>query len=202
MMTAHLIRYWLVRRPQPDVVKIYGADSHVSELKRSNGQSWSDMARSIEALEPERLEVFDAVGNLIRATRCDDDESDVDTTAQTVEAVEARAKAAIAGSAERTLSEFARHLAEAYRFSCETAFNALVDIANSRAAEVVALQRAVENQNRTIIAMQEQRLDERLAEVETKAAEADPLESMINSFQRGRAEGAAAKRPTNGKGQI
>src|SRR5687768_4132416 len=69
------IRSFLVSTPRPAKVVVRTAEDDVHEIgPAKGGVSWSGIARSIVALNPKTIEVFNEAGKLERATRCDEDE--------------------------------------------------------------------------------------------------------------------------------
>jgi hypothetical protein len=153
-------------------------------------------------MDPDRIELTGADGVLLRATRLDESEEDQVSQQNQDQEKRLSVETQVHKTIETTLGAFAQHLADAYKFAVEKAFDAVVEIANSRAVEVESLQKAIESQNRTILALQEQRIEEKLQEVEEEKENVDPLTSMVKTFVTAKDQGAAdaaANRPNGRK---
>lgn len=208
-MNAHSIRYWLVRRPQPTTIKVY-AGEQVSELSRAEGQTWSDLANTIEALDPDKIEVYNAANKLIRACRSDDEEVEAAADAATG----GKPKAVSYDAETERMKVFATLLAEAYKFAVGVAFDRLTDMLNSNVQQTGNLWRTLEQSNRMMARVNQELVDQALEvaeeKIETAHANADPAVNLLGHFLTGQAQGAAeaakktngAKAPSNGKGQI
>jgi hypothetical protein len=207
-VNAHTIRYWLVRRPQPTSIKVY-AGEQVSELSRADGQTWADLAKTIEALDPDKIEVYNSAGKLIRATRSDDEDVEAAADGATAKPT----KATYDAETER-LKVVSGLIADAYKFAVGVAFEKLTDMLNSNVAQTGNLWRTLEQSNRMMARLNQDIVDQALEQAEERATNADPISGLLGQFvagqQTGMAEAAAAaarkpngaRAPSNGKGQV
>src|SRR5688500_19342494 len=63
------IRKWLLQHPKPSKVKVHFGDGRDAQTLRIQGRSWAKAGETIAALGAELLEAYDEAGELIRATR-------------------------------------------------------------------------------------------------------------------------------------
>lgn len=204
-MNAHALRYWLLRKPQPSTVRAFNGDK-VSELTKGANTSWSEIAHSLEALEPERLEVFDDTGRLLRAVRFDDEEVEAAAAGET-----AKGKMPTYDAETERMKVFATLLAGAYNFAVTVAFEKLTDMLQSNVAQTSNLWRTLEQSNKMMARLNQEIVDNALEAAEERATNADPITGLVGHFIAGQSQGmaeamtGAAKAngaKANGKGQI
>lgn len=196
------IRSFLVATPKPAKILITSGDGEKQEVlppKGIGGVTWAQVARSIEALDPAKLELFDSQDRLIRAHAFDANlgrNSSDPTVAELPEILKRDAESA-------RLALFGKLLADAHRFAVEKAFDKIVELVerlDDRQARTEARLERVEGAYRR--AMQE-KIDDALDEAEeaTEAAQQsaqNPLGAMVEQFVAGQAQGQQDK--ANGKG--
>ncbi len=198
-MNARLVRSWLLSRPRPASIKLKSNDAY-QELQVEENQNWSKLADSIETMEPDSIEAYDKDGKLLRATKSDvlEDESD--------DPVIAREKSRLDAETERFRC-FADHLAQAYRFATEVAFERMVDLFAAVNRRSEALEKSLDATHRLLGKAYQEQVDTALEQ----AANGDPLDNIVGAFVQGAAQGqiekTAAKmgvpmpvKKTNGKG--
>lgn len=196
------IRSFLVASPKPAKILITSGDGERQEVlppKGVGGVTWAQVARSIEALDPAKLELFDAQDRLIRAHAFDANmgrSSSDPTVAELPEILKRDAESA-------RLALFGKLLADAYRFSVDTAFTKMVELTerlDERQARTESRLERVEASYRR--AMQD-KIDDALDEAEeatetAQANAANPLGAMVEQFVAGATQGQQDK-TTNGK---
>ena len=141
-MDAREVRGWLLCQPRPVSLRIEGGDGQIHEMEITHGQRWVELAQSVCALQPIKIEAFDAKNKLLRACRPDE-----------VETVEREPRnASLEQDPENArLITFARLLSDAYRYSTEVAFDklgalfdAVVARSNSQEKTISTLDRMVQ----------------------------------------------------------
>ena len=199
-LDVNAIRSFLVMSPRPAKILVAcsnGEEKEMTAPKGVGGVTWASLARSIETLDPSKVELFDAEDKLLRATRFDHISTSPD----------AELPAVLARDAESArVALFAKHIADAYRFSVETAFTKLVEMferLDRRPELIEARLERTETANRRIM---QERIEDAFAEAEEAAAQAtaqqtDPAAAFMQSFIGGAMQGASAakKPPPNGK---
>jgi hypothetical protein len=200
-MNAQSLQYWFRKRPVPATIQIFQGDK-VSEYVKTEDQNWADVARSIVAMDPDKVEVYDAKGKVLRAVRFDDDE---------VEEQAAKAAAAKAPSYDaetERMRVFATLLAEAYKFSTTVAFEKMASLFDAVYRQGESQSKALYEMNRLLGKAYQEQVEMALEHAET-AGETDPVTGLIGTFLTGQQQGAAAaaankangaKAPANGKG--
>lgn len=198
---VNTLRSFLVQSPRPAKILVTCGDGETKEIlppKAVGGITWMGLARSIETLDPAKVELFDASDKLIRAQRFD---------AGALPDVESSLPEILKRDAESArIALFAQLIASAYKFSVETAFTKMVELTerlDSRLERMeVRLERA-ETQYRKEMA---DRINEAFEEAEEVAKEAEqavanPATNLMQAFMQGAAQGQTATPPAppNGK---
>lgn len=199
MTDVNALRSFLVASPRPAKILVTSGDGEQQEVlppKGVGGVTWAGVARTIETLDPASVECFDAEDKLIRAQRFD---------AQTKDGPEL--PAALARDAESArVALFAKHIADAYRFSVETAFTKMVEMFERSDARQERLEARLERVEGAYRRTMQERIEEAFDEAEEAAKQVeaqanDPAAAIMQSFIGGAAQGAAAQKPPpNGKG--
>lgn len=194
---VNALRSFLVQAPRPSRILVTSGDGEEKEIappKGIGGVTWAGLARSIETLDPVKLELFDATDKLLRAQRFDAQPGGDST--ELPEILKRDAESA-------RIAMFASHIANAYKFSVETAFTKMVELTERLDARLermeIRLERTEANYRR---AMQE-RIDEAFEEADeaakhAEAAQNDPAAALVQSFIGGAAQ---AQHPPNGRKQ-
>jgi hypothetical protein len=185
------IRLWLLVHPRAVALRVTSGGKQ-STVAVSPGQSWAQVAASLEAMAPDLIETLDASGNVGRATRPADFEEEDDVDAN---ATPAPAPQALDGESAR-FTLVANLLAEAHRSS----FDALIQIVNAMAARAEAAERTAATYER----QRRQDLEEREEDLRDKEdlVKDDPLRNLASTFLGGMANGQSAPPPptkSNGK---
>lgn len=200
---VNAIRSFLVQTPKPEKILVQcgnGEEKEMTAPKGLGGVTWAALARSIETLDPVKVELFDVNDKLLRASRFDSLPSKV---AEEMPAILARD----AESARVAL--FAKHIADAYKFSVETAFTKLVEMFERLDRRQELIESRLERSETAYRRIMQERIDDALAEAEevAKAAEAekgDPASALMQTFLGGVAQGSGqgtSDPPVNGKGK-
>lgn len=197
MTDINALRSFLVASPRPAKILVTSGDGEQQEVlppKGIGGVTWAGVARSIDTLDPSKVECFDAEDKLIRAQNFD---------AQTKDGPELPAVLARDAESAR-VALFAQHIAAAYKFSVETAFTKMVEMFERSDARQERLEARLERVEGAYRRTMQERIDEAFDEADAVAKEAeeqkaDPAAAIMQSFMGGAAQGAAQKTP-NGKG--
>lgn len=201
------VRKWLLQNPKPARVRIV-RDGEPQEMAVGN-QSWMALSKTIVALAPDLIEALTESGELIRATR-PEQELQRSEAAEIPEGLQADPNALL-------LTHFANLIHRAYEHSSEVAFQKLVDITERMNERSESIERRLERAEAANRAMQQERYDEmleRAQEAAEAAAEAggNPQQAMLGAMMQnfvGGAMNAGARPPgprptsngaTNGKG--
>lgn len=185
------IRLWLLVHPRAVALRVTSGGKQ-STVAVSPGQSWAQVAASLEAMAPDLIETLDASGNVGRATRPADFEEEDDAE----DAAPAPAPQALDGESAR-FTLVANLLAEAHRSS----FDALIQIVNAMAARAEAAERTAATYER----QRRQDLEDREDDLRDKEdlVKSDPLREIASTFLGGMANGQGAPPPpptkSNGK---
>lgn len=143
-------RKFLMAEPRPHRVRVTVDGDEPRELERHPATSWAKFANSIDALEPMKLEAYDAAGKFIRAynptvTDAADDDQVVDVAEDPTRPT----------GSDLPIETIARLLADAHRSSSEkafqfveTAFAKMVEIVNAQSRRSESLERVVEGMQR------------------------------------------------------
>lgn len=189
-METAAIRGWLLCQPRPAKIRVVADDGQRHELDVTPGSSWARIAASVQALRPDLVEACDAAGKLIRAIRPDEHE-DEDEEEETEEGVPVNT----ADPESMRLITFARLLSEAYRYSTETAFKALVELFQAVTARSAHLEQTADRLHRTVM---QQAVDAAVAQNASGDNGVSFESLMAQAFLQGQKNGAA--KPTDGSG--
>lgn len=175
-------------RPRPATLQLTSTQGTVSVVEVSNGMTWAELARSVEAMQPELVQALAADGKILRAVRPQemDDDDDEPVAAAPVPTFNADAE-----TARFTL--VANLLAQAHTNS----FDALVAITQGAQARAESLERTlmqIDRDRRNELADRE----DLIAEKEETLRE-DPLSQMAGAFMGGKEQAAAAAPAARGK---
>jgi hypothetical protein len=199
-MNARLVRSWLLSRPRPASLKLKSQDAY-NELPIEDSPNWAKLAESIETMDPDSIEAYDKDGKLLRAQKSDffEDESD--------DPVVAREKAKLDAETERFRC-YSDHLAQAYRFATEVAFERMVDLFAAVNRRSEALEKSLDATHRLLGKAYQEQVDTALEQ----ATSGDPLDNIVGAFVQGAAQGRidsamktasspSKKNGSNGKGE-
>lgn len=196
---VNALRSFLVQAPRPSKILVTSGDGEEKEIappKGIGGVTWAGLARSIETLDPSKVELFDATDKLIRAQRFDAQAPD--ESGALPEILKRDAESA-------RIAMFAQHIANAYKFSVETAFTKMVELTERLDHRLERMEIRLERAEASYRRVMQERIDEAFEEADevAKAAEtqaADPAAAIVSSFLGGARQGAAQQEPPpNGK---
>lgn len=211
-MIASEIRFWLMRQPRPAMVRVLCGTERTT-VPVAAGQSWANVAQTIEALAPDLLEALDTNGNTIRATRGDDDGDEAELGRGSTASAPVAPPPAVPIQQliidpetarfelfARLLVEVTKHATEQARAGNEVAFAKLVDIANIMGKRGEALEASLAATERMLHKAWEERVEAEVdaAETRAEASAANPLGEIMSAFTGGQ-ERAGAKAAPNGK---
>lgn len=182
-MNVRALRSWLLIRPRAASLKLKIGEK-TQEILTDSDQNWARLADSIEVLAPDTIEAYAADGRLLRATKGEafDDEDE----AANEEAALNRAKLAADSETER-YRVFADHIAGAYKFATEIAFERMVDLfaAVNRRSEM--LEKSLEQTHRLLGKAYQEQVDQALEH----AGNADPITELVGAFVQGNGQAQA-----------
>jgi hypothetical protein len=208
-VNARAIRGWLLKSPRPVTLKLTCGEN-VTAITREPTQTWADVAESVEALEPDLIEAFDAKASLIRAIRtdnlseapADDDTASSGKTTDTRKAYDAETE---------RMKVFAQLLAEAYKFATGTAFDRMIGLFDGVARQSEAQTKTLYEFQKLLGKAYQDQVDMALENAGNEK-EPDMLTSLVGALVQGASQGAAEriakstaitksgiKPPTNGK---
>lgn len=173
------LRSTLVKQPQPARILVRTADGEDHEVANAGkgGRTWAAVARTIMALEPELVQLFDDQGTLLRAVH--KDQANVDTPPAAAGATYS-ASPLHADPETARLVHFANLLADAWRFSTGIAFQKIVELQQQQTDRAIALEQRMERAE----AVNRREMKERMEDLY------DEAEAMREAAQRGDAAGA------------
>jgi hypothetical protein len=177
-MDEKALRSELVKTPQPAriLVRVDGEDREVAGAGKA-GRTWAAVARTIMALEPELVQLFDDQGTLLRAVH--KDQSTVEVPATAAGATYA-ASPLHADPETARLVHFANLLSDAWRFSTGIAFQKIVELQQQQTDRAIALEQRMERAE----TLARREMKERMEDLY------DEAEAMREAAQRGDAAGA------------
>lgn len=199
-LDVNALRSFLVQAPRPAKILVTSGDGEQKEIlppKGVGGITWASLARSIETLDPDKLELFDSDDKLIRAQR-------FDATTRGEGATTAALPEILARDAESArLALFAQLIAQAHRFAVDTAFSKLVELFERLDRRQELVEQRLERTERAYRQAMQEKIEDALedaAEAQETAQQQqnDPITGLVQSFVGGVAQGAAAQ---NGKGK-
>jgi hypothetical protein len=217
---VNALRSFLVQSPKPAKILVTSGDGSEKEIlppKGVGGITWAGVARSIETLDPAKVELFDGEDKLIRAQRFD---------AQPPEAEAALPEILKRDAESARLALFAQLLAGAYKFSVDTAFSRMVELTERLDERQARTEMRLERVELMYRKAMQQQIDDALEDAHAAARDADeaasssqagdPLTAFMESFvaarharaaagQQGATTPAAAEGeagPTNGRAQT
>ena len=196
-MNIKALRSWLLTRPRGTNIVLKTGDKS-QQVGIESDQNWSKLAETIESIDPDAIEVYAADGKLIRATRSDafDDEDDSAAEEEAVKRIKAAADAESA-----RFDSFANHIAQAYKFATEIAFERMVDLFAAVNRRSEALEKSLDATHRLLGQAYQEQVDTALEQAEN----ADPVTNMVGAFIQGATQAGiegAAKPPAKSNGKA
>lgn len=198
-MKVSAIRGFLIQKPKPHSVRVT-TDGDEQEVEI--GRSWAKTADTIAALEPEKIQCFNASGVLLRAISADSEDAQRSDAAEIPEGLKGDTNALM-------ITHFANLLHRAYQFSAEIAFTKMVevfDINNQRSESIEKRLERTESQNRRLVEDQIDAEFERAEEIAERNEKGELGEQMLGAMLSGlnsKGGSASVKPPvkTNGAGK-
>lgn len=195
-MNVKSLRSWLLARPRGTKL-VLRTGTQVQEVGVESDQNWSRLADSIETIGPEVIEVYAADGKLIRATKTEQfDDDDAAAEEEAVRRVKAQSDAESA-----RFDAFATHIAAAYKFATEIAFERMVDLFAAVNRRSEALEKSLDATHRLLGKAYQEQVDNAIEQAE----HGDPLSNLVGAFVQGstqaqveQAQATAAARKPNG----
>lgn len=196
------LRSFLVQSPRPTKILVTSGDGEEKQIappKGVGGITWAGLARSIETLDPAKVELFDADDKLIRAQRFDAQVANSET--ELPEILKRDAESA-------RIALFAQLIAGAYKFSVETAFTKMVELTERLDSRLERMEVRLERAETQYRREMQSRIDEAFDEAEetakaAQAQQADPAAALVQTFlggvQQGREEQTVPPQQPNGK---
>jgi hypothetical protein len=193
-MNPGRIRGFLIALPKPTRILVRTSEGEDQEIKP--GRSWAKVAETIAALDPIKLELYDADDKLLRAQRYDDADSRRSDAAEVPDSLRGDPHAAM-------LTHFANLLHRAYEHSTEVAFVRLVEITDRMNERSDAIERRLERteaQNRRLFEQQLEDAIERAHETADVKEGGGFADQMLSSFLGGRGMAAQPMPPPKPNG--
>lgn len=202
-MNARDVRSFLLQQPRASLIRLSSGDGVPQEIKIGN-RSLARIAETIVALEPERIELLDKDGAIIRALRWDHaPEAPPEPVVPPIPAVLAQ------DPESARLTHFANLLAGAYRHSTQVAFDKIAEFLQQVMQHTQSVEHRLEmvesdhrRAEREAIEAERDHAEE-LAELMSKAAGGDDAfgQQMAQMFMQGVAarQQAQANGASNGK---
>jgi hypothetical protein len=198
-MTPKQIRTWLMANPRPVSIRVKPADgSETRIVDVSPGVTWSALADSVHALDPELLEALDGEGKISRVARPEEepDEGEAETTEQTQVAANVSAAVANADAETQRLLVFGQLLAQAYRHSTDVAFERMVALFEACNRRSETLERSLDAMTRLLNRAVREQYDAASTAL-ANVPEEGGLGGLISAFLQGKAK-AEVEQAING----
>ena len=205
-MNARSIRGWLLIQPRPTSLKLVMGDEVQEITVDPKTQTWASIASTVEALDPDKVEVYDAAGKLLRAAKgAAFDEAPEDDSSTSEQAIVA--KQALTDAETLRFRVFADHLAEAYKFATGVAFERMVDLFAAVNRRSESLEKSLDATHRLLGKAYQEQVEQALEHAEGE--EGNLLRDVVSSFVGGAAQAGVEKAaksvvssPTNGKAAV
>ena len=205
-----IIRRWLMMGQKPDRIVATNAANECTTVSFRFGDTWIALARTLDAVDPIRLQAFDVEGVLLRATTLTALENvqpeDLQEDRGSVELV----RAGGLSTNEQLLCTFGKLLANAYEGAnvrmaegfINKAWVSLTDLFNSVVQQNEAQAKALASLERSLLKVSELLQHAYESDVERTAADQPTLvDQMVQSYIAGQAQSqATGAAPANGKG--
>ncbi len=176
-------------RARPSSIRIH-ADGKETMMEVPSPTNWTDVADTVQALEPELVEMLDKSGRLLRAVKPD---GETEEEVADVKAKSDKAQRAVAFDAEtERFKIYAQHLADAHKF-VQIAFDTLANIVNSVTSSNASKDKFIESLQRAYGRALQDNAD-LIAETPEGG---DPMDVMMQMMMAGAMQGAQERR-TNG----
>ncbi len=196
------LRSSLVKQPQPARILVRTQDGEDHEVAGAGkgGRTWAAVARTIMALEPELVQLFDDQGTLLRATN--KDQASVDAPPAALGATYS-ASPLHADPETARLVHFANLLADAWRFSTGIAFQKIVELQQQQTDRAIALEQRMERAEQANRREMKERMEDLYDEAEAmreaaQRGDAAGARSIFESFLEGMMGGQADAKHANG----
>jgi hypothetical protein len=186
------IRGWLLCQPRASTLRVLTAEDQNHEVAVTNGVSWMAIAQSIHALDPMRIEAYDADGKIIRVIRPREE----NVSPRPADATAAQPLILPPGTDPQSmlLLHFADLLAGAYRHSTDVAFERLASLFEAVNHRSESLERSLDTMHRLLRKAYQEQIDNAPPEKEP-----DLLHDMVAGFMQGKTQGADDGHGSNGK---
>jgi hypothetical protein len=204
MNKQRAIRAWLLGQPRPSKLRLTTGENAQELVVPETNPNWAKVATSVEAIDPDIVEVYDATGKLLRAAKRDTFE--VEAIEEDVVDKSAGAALKLAADAETARFKiFADHLAHAYEFATNVAFERMVDLFGAVNRRSETQEKSLETMHKMLARAYQDQVDQALEHAEESAQ--DPLSTLVAGFANGVNQGAvdkvsAAVNPGNGKAKA
>jgi hypothetical protein len=210
-MNAKDIRNWCLVQPRPKKIRATMPDDTQQEIgaPTRSGQSWAQVAQTLDALQPVMLEAFDETGQLLRAKRDDQDDADDGGTEQH----QFKVPTNITDPETVRMTHFSNLLANAYRFATETAFGKLAEMFERLDNRSISIEQRLERQEASQRRERQQALDSQWEHMQNMVADPEApadaksaiMEAFVTTWLKGQMEKPAssangATDKPNGKG--
>ena len=198
-MNYRTLRGWLMAPPRPTSVRLLSEGQQPKQLTREASQTWASFAGTIDAIEPDTIEVLDPNGVVLRAIKLDAFEVAGTNEEEPVKVV---AKPTDFDAETVRFRIFADHVAHAYEHGYTVAFARMCDVFEAVNRRSEALEKSLGTTERLLRSAYQDSIDKAVELAETQAS--DPLSTMVAGFVNGQAQGAmdAVAKPTNGKAKA
>jgi hypothetical protein len=202
-MDEKALRSELVKQPQPARILVRTEDGDEKEVACAgkSGRTWVAVARTIMALGPELVQLFDEQGTLLRAVNADQSTVEVPATA----AAAGYSTPLHSDPETARLVHFANLLSDAWRFSTGLAFQKIVELQQQQNDRAIMLEQRLERAEANYRREMKERIDDAFDEAEAMreaAARGDAAgaRSIFESFLEGMMGGQAEKHANGSNG--
>lgn len=201
-----VLRSELVKQPRPAKIVVTTEDDEQQEVRGAgkSGVTWAAVSRTILALNPKMVSLFDESGALLRAVNA---ESSLVETPERAAAPTLPASIAHLHSDPETarLVHFANLLADAYKFATGVAFAKIAELSQHATDRMVALEGRLERAEQNYRREMQERIDDAFDEADAireaaKRGDAEGAQSILDELIKGFMNGAADAKQGQGKG--
>lgn len=197
------LRSELVKQPRPARIIVTTEDDDKKEVAGAGkgGTTWAAVSRTIMALAPKMVELFDDAGTLLRAVNAETSTLEVHGPAAGVAGYSVANLHADPETAR--LVHFANLLSDAWRFSTGIAFTKIVEVVQAQSDRAAALESRLERAEAAYRREMQDKIDdafEQAEEIRTAAAAGnqDMALGLLNQFMGGFGNGKAEGPKPNG----
>jgi hypothetical protein len=191
-----VLRSELVKQPRPAKIIVTTEDDEQQEVRGAgkSGVTWAAVSRTILALNPKMVSLFDESGALLRAVNADS--GTVETPGPSAASIPASIAHLHTDPETARLVHFANLLADAYKFATGVAFTKIAELSQHATDRMVALEGRLERAESNYRREMQERIEDAFDEADAirdaaKRGDAEGAQSILDELIKGFMNGAS-----------